>query len=339
MSATITPRVAAQPYSRIVGIGSYRPERVVTNDEICQYVDSSDEWIRERTGIVERRFAAPGESVVDMASAAAEKALAHAGITADQIGAIVLATVTHIHNTPAAATEVADRIGAVNAGAFDLSAACSGFCYALGIADGLVRNQTADYALVIGVERLTDYVSPSDRGSAFIFADGAGAVVVGPSATVGIGPTIWGSDGSQKDAIIIEPSWIDFRTAISKGEEVAEPWLTMQGQAVFRWAVGTVPRITSEILAASGMTIDDIDAFVPHQANNRITDAIVRSLGLPDRVVVARDIITAGNTSGASVPLALDALVASGEVASGDIALLVGFGAGLAYAGQIVVVP
>jgi len=339
VSATITPRAAAQPYSRIVGIGSYRPERVVTNEEICRHIDSSDEWIRERTGIVERRFGGPDDSVVAMASAAATGALEHAGISATEIGAVVVATITHVRNTPAAATEIAERIGAINAGAFDVSAACAGFCYALGVADGLVRNGTATYALVIGAERLTDFVSPTDRGAAFIFADGAGAVVIGPSDTVGIGPTVWGTDGSFRDAIIIEPSWIEYRASVSDDKPIDEPWLSMQGQAVFRWAVGTVPKVTGDILAASGLTIDDVSALVPHQANNRITDAIVRSLGLPAHVKVARDIITTGNTSGASVPLALHALLKAGEVASGDLALLVGFGAGLAYAGQIVVVP
>jgi 3-oxoacyl-[acyl-carrier-protein] synthase-3 len=326
---------ATRPGSRILAVGSYRPERVVTNDEIAGRIDSSDEWIRERTGIVERRFAADDESVCDMALAAAEKALAGAGVAPEQVGMVLLASVTHPYQTPSAAAEVSDRLGATHAGALDIGAACAGFCYGLGLADTIVRTGTSEFVVVIGVEKLTDFVSLDDRGAAFIFADGAGAVVVGPSDHPGIGPVVWGADGSQKDAITMTQSWIEYRD--EPGEHY--PVLTMQGQQVFRWAVGEISKVCTEALEAAGITSDDLVAFVPHQANMRITDAMVRALKLPEHVVVARDIATTGNTSAASVPLALDALIESADLPSGGLALLVGFGAGLAYAAQVVELP
>lgn len=324
-----------RPGSRIMSVGAYRPARVVTNDEIAGPIDSSDQWIRERTGIIERRFAAYDESVVDMAVAAAGKALANAGVAPEAIGMVLLATVTHPYQTPSAAAEVADRLGSHKAGALDIGAACAGFCYGLGLADSIVRTGTSEHVLVIGVEKLTDFVSPTDRGSAFIFADGAGAVVVGPSDHPGIGPVVWGADGSQKDAITMTQSWIEYR------DEPAEqyPVLTMKGQQVFRWAVGEISKVCTEALDAAGITSDDLVAFVPHQANMRITDAMVRALKIPEHVVVARDIATTGNTSAASVPLALEALLRTTDLPSGGLALLVGFGAGLAYAAQVVELP
>jgi 3-oxoacyl-[acyl-carrier-protein] synthase III len=326
---------ATRPGSRILAVGTYRPARVVTNDELAPRIDSSDAWIRERTGIVERRFAAADESVADMALAAAGKALANAGIAPEAVGMVLLASVTHPYQTPAASTEVADRLGAVNAGALDVGAACAGFCYALALADTIVRTGTNEYVVVIGVEKLTDFVSLDDRGASFIFADGAGAVVVGPSDHPGIGPVVWGADGAQKDAITMTQSWVEYRD--EPGENY--PVLTMQGQAVFRWAVGEISKVCTQALEAAGITSDDLVAFVPHQANMRITDAMVRSLKLPAHVVVARDIETTGNTSAASVPLALDRLLENGDLPSGGLALLVGFGAGLAYAAQVVELP
>ncbi len=325
---------SGRPGSRILSVGSYRPSRVVDNHEVAARIDSSDEWIRERSGIVERRWAAD-ETVVDMAVAAAGKAIANAGIAPESISMTLVATVTHPYQTPSAAAELADRIGAHSSGALDVAAACAGFCYALGIADTLVRSGTSEYVLVVGVEKLTDFLNLDDRGSAFIFADGAGAVVVGPSDHPGIGPVVWGADGGQKDAITMTQSWTEFRDA--PGEQF--PALKMQGQQVFRWAVGEISKVCTQALEASGVTVDDLTAFIPHQANMRITDAMVRALKLPEHVVIARDIETTGNTSAASVPLALDRLVETGQVTGGGLALLVGFGAGLAYAAQVVELP
>ena len=333
MTAVIRPSTGAA-YSKLLGVGGYRPKRIVTNEELCTWLDSTDEWIRERSGITERRWAGDDETVVSMAVEASRKALAHAGIAAEQIGAIVLGTITHPFQTPSAAAEVAYLLGATNAGAFDTSAACAGFCYGIAIADGLIRNGTSEYVLNLGVEKLTDFIDTTDRGTGFIFADGAGAVEMVPSSEPAIGPTIWGSDGSQRDVIIAEPDWVTLRR-----EGGDWPVVKMQGQRVFRWAVGEMANVCRQALDAAGVSPEDLDVFIPHQANMRITDAMIRSVHLPEHVVVARDIALQGNTSAASIPLAMARLYENNEVHSGQTALLVGFGAGLVYAAQVVTLP
>lgn len=325
--------------SAILGFGVHRASRIVTNAEVAGPIDSSDEWIRDRTGIVTRRWAPADVSIIDMACDAATKALAHANLRADQLGTIIVSTISHPYQTPSAAVLVADRLGASLAGAFDISAACAGFPYAVGLADGLVSGGQSDYVLVIGVEKLSDFTDPTDRGTAFIFADGAGAFVIGPSETPGIGPTIWGADGSEFEAITIEPNLHAQQEEYARTGTMTKPVLHMQGQKVFKWAVGSMVDVCYQALNAAGLTPDDIRVFVPHQANNRITDALLRGLKFPDHVVVARDIITTGNTSAASIPLALDAVVHDGLAKSGDLALTVGFGAGLAYAAQVFRIP
>ena len=333
MTAPITVRRGA-PYARIMSVGSYRPERVVTNAEVCEWIDSSDEWIRERSGIIERRFARDDESVVDMAVEAGRKAIEKSGIAPDRFGMVLVANVTHPYQTPSAAADVAYRLGALNAAAMDISAACAGFCYGVGIGNDLVIGGSAEYVLVIGVEKLSDWVSRHDRSSTFLFADAAGAVVIGPSDTPAIGPTIWGADGSQRDAISMTGSLTEFR---DKGGEF--PTLSMQGQTVFRWAVGEMAKTAQTALDAAGVKADDLDAFIPHQANMRITDAMIRALKLPDHVPVARDIAYTGNTSAASIPVAMDRMLQDGEVPHGGTALLIGFGAGLVFASQVVTLP
>ena len=239
-------------HASILGVGGYRPARVVTNAEICEQIDSTDEWIRERSGIAERRHAAPGETVVDMAVAAAEKALAASGITADRLDAVVVGTVTHLYQTPAAATLIAHRLGADSAAAFDISAACAGFCHGLAVANDLVRGGSARHVLVIGVERLTDMIDPTDRGTAFIFGDGAGAAVVGPSAEPGIGPVVWGADGGQAEAITQNVSW----DALREDPGHAFPTLSMNGQQVFRWAVFAMAPVAQEALDRAGVAAE-----------------------------------------------------------------------------------
>ena len=332
MAAISAPRGA--DFARILGVGGYRPSRVVTNAEICERIDSSDEWIRERSGIESRRWAAPDESVIDMSVAASGKAIAQAGIRPEQISAVLLATVTHPLQTPSAAAAVADRLGATDAAATDLSAACAGFCYGVSLANDMVRGGSAEYVLVIGCEKLSDFTDSFDRSTAFIFGDGAGAVVIGPSDEPAIGPTIWGSDGSQYDAITQRASWIDVRD-----HAVDFPHLTMQGQKVFRWAVWQMAPVAAKAMAAAGVAPEDLDAFIPHQANMRITDALIKTLKLPAHVPVARDIRETGNTSAASIPLAMERMLEAGEVKSGGTALLIGFGAGLVYAAQVVTLP
>ena len=333
MSAPIQAPPGHQ-YARILGVGGHRPSRVVTNAEICERIDSSDEWIRERSGIVSRRYAAPDESVVDMSLAAAGKALAHAGIGPEQVGAVLLATVTHPYQTPSGAADLAYRLGATKAAAFDISAACAGFCYGLSLASDMVRGGSAEYVVVVGCEKLSDFTDFYDRSTAFLFGDGAGAVVVGPSDVPAIGPTVWGSDGSQLAAISQKSSWIDVRD-----HEVEFPTLTMQGQTVFRWAVWQMAPVAKQALEAAGVAAEDLDAFIPHQANMRIVDSLCKTLKLPEHVPVARDIAETGNTSAASIPLAMERMLESGEVKSGGTALLIGFGAGLVYAAQVVTLP
>jgi 3-oxoacyl-(acyl-carrier-protein) synthase III len=327
--------VAGAPHAAILGLGSYRPRRVVPNSEIVDAIDSSDEWIQQRSGIKARRFASPDESVQMMAVSAARTAMERAGIEPAQVDVVVVATVSHLLQTPSVATAVAHELGTNRPAAFDISAACAGFCHGLALASDMVRGGTAKHVLVIGVERLSDITDPTDRGTAFIFADGAGAVVVGPSDESGIGPVVWGSDGEQFDLIRQREDWRD----VVASDKPEMPHLVMQGNAVFRWAAFEMAKIAQATLDRTGISVDDLDVFVPHQANMRITDAMVRSMKLPERVVVARDIAEQGNTSAASVPLALDRLVEDGEARSGDTALLIAFGAGLAYAAQVVKVP
>ncbi len=322
-------------HSKIMSVGVYRPRRSVPNSEIIAAIDSSDEWIKERSGIHARRIASDDESVVSMSVAAAKSALERAGISAEQLGAVICATVTYPFQTPSAATDIALQLGAPKVPAFDISAACAGFCYGVGIASDLVRAGTAEYVLLVGVEKLSDFTDPTDRGTAFIFADGAGAVIIGPSDTAGIGPMIWGSDATAREAIMMEPSWVDLRDP----DSIGWPDIKMQGQAVFRWAVYQMAPVALEALSAAGISAEQLDAFIPHQANERIIDAMAKAMNLPERVAIARDIRNSGNTSAASIPLAMDALYQEGAIKSGDTALLIGFGAGLVYAAQVVQLP
>ena len=331
----------ATRHSQILGVGDYRPSRVIPNSEIVDLIDSSDEWIRERSGIESRRYASADESVVDMSVAAAQKALAAAGITAAQLSAVILATVTYPFQTPSAATDVTLRLGNPNAAAFDISAACAGFCYGVGMASDMVRTHSAEYVLLIGVEKLSDFTDPTDRGTAFIFADGAGAIVIGPSDRPKIGPMIWGSDATAREAIIMQPSWLELRNpnGLENSGNIGWPDIKMQGQTVFRWAVYQMAPIGLKAIEAAGITVDQLDVFIPHQANIRIIDAMAKAMKLPEEIVIARDVRVSGNTSAASIPLAMSALYDSGEVKSGQLALLIGFGAGLVYAAQVVELP
>jgi beta-ketoacyl ACP synthase len=315
----------------MLGLGVYRPERVVTNDEVCEVLDSSDEWIQTRSGIRTRRYAGENESLLDMATIASERALAAAGVAAAEIGTVILATSTHVQHTPAAAPILADRLGS-RAAAFDVSAGCAGFCHALSVASDLVRGGNAGHVLVVGVERLSTFMDPTDRGTAFIFADGAGAVVVGPAEEAGIGPVAWGSDGSQSHVI----------TQSMRCDELdpEHPLVVrMEGTAVFRWAPFAMADVAREAIDGAGLELTDLDAFIPHQANLRITETLARNLKLPEGIAIARDVQDSGNTSAASVPLAIEAMLRSGETKEGDTALLIAFGAGLSYASQVVTIP
>jgi 3-oxoacyl-[acyl-carrier-protein] synthase-3 len=332
MTATLKTSRGA-PYARIMGVGGYRPHRVVGNDEILKHIDSSDEWIRSRSGIVTRHWAGEDETVEEMALAAAGKAVADAGLDPDRIDAVVVSTVSHFVQTPSVATVIAHRLGAGRAAAFDISAACAGFGYGLTIAKGLITEGSAGHVLVIGVERLSDLTDREDRSTAFLFGDGAGAVVVGPSEEPAMGPTVWGSEGDKADVIGQTVPWDRY----APGDR--RPALRQEGQTVFRWAVFEMAKVAQQALDAAGITAEDLDVFIPHQANMRIIDSMVKTLRLPEHVAVARDIETTGNTSAASIPLAMERMLATGQAKSGDTALVIGFGAGLVYAATVVTLP
>ncbi|MFH8792784.1 ketoacyl-ACP synthase III [Streptomyces sp. NPDC017941] len=324
-------------YARIMGVGGYRPTRVVPNEVILEKIDSSDEWIRSRSGIATRHWASPDETVAAMSVEAGGKAIADAGITPEQIGAVIVSTVSHFKQTPAVATEIADKLGTGKPAAFDISAGCAGFGYGLTLAKGMITDGSAEYALVIGVERLSDLTDLEDRATAFLFGDGAGAVVVGPAKEPAIGPTVWGSEGDKSETIKQTESWEAYREG---GVAPAKfPAITQEGQAVFRWAVFEMAKVAQQALDAAGITAADLDVFIPHQANMRIIDSMVKTLKLPEHVMVARDVETTGNTSAASIPLAMERLLATGEAKSGDTALVIGFGAGLVYAATVVTLP
>ena len=353
MSTPTLKQAPVHEFSRIHGLGAFRPDVIVSNDDVCQWIDSSDEWIRQRTGIVTRHRADKGTSVVDMAELAGRDALSKAGIEGSELDAVIVSTVTHPFATPSAAAQVADRLGATPAPAYDVSAACAGYCYGIAQADALVRSGAAKYVLVVGVEKLSDFIDNTERTISFLLGDGAGAVVVGPSDTPGIGPSVWGSDGSKSGAIGMTHSMLEIRelslAAEADGELPANvlaeretklwPTLRQDGQTVFRWAVWEMAKAAQQALDAAGVTAEDLSAFVPHQANMRIIDELAKQLKLPESVVIARDIADAGNTSAASIPLATHRLLSEHPELSGKLSLQIGFGAGLVYGAQVVVLP
>lgn len=335
MSTPTWSMPATSPHAAILGLGVDRAKRVVPNADLVAAIDSSDEWIQQRTGIKERRWLGPGETLESLALAASQRAIASSGIEAAQIDAIVVATCTHTLQTPALAAKLAHLLGTQAPAAFDISAACAGFCHAVGLASDMVRSGTSRYVLVVGAEALSRVTSKTDRGTAFIFGDGAGAVVVGPSEVPGIGPVVWGSDGEQFDAIRQTVDWVEAH----ENQDPELPYIAMDGPAVFRWASYEMAKIAQATLDRTGIRADQLDLFVPHQANMRIIDAMARAMKLPEHVRIARDIATQGNTSAASIPLALARMYDEGTAKSGDLALLIAFGAGLSYAAQVVRVP
>ena len=306
----------------------------MTNDEIAGPIESSDEWIRQRTGIVTRVRAPEGQSLMDMAVEASKEAIEKSGIDPSEIDAVILATISFPYATPSGATMLAAEVGAGDAAAYDISAACAGYCYGIAQADALIRSGNSKYVLVVGGEKLSDFISPTDRSISFLLGDGAGAAIVGPSDHPGISKTVWGSDGANWDKVGMTGSILDFRDGKTEW-----PTLVQEGQPVFRWAVWEMVKVAKEALAASGLAPEDLSALVTHQANMRIIDEFAKQLELPESVVVAKDIVETGNTSAASIPLAMHRLLAEGKVKSGGYALEIGFGAGLAYAAQVVELP
>jgi len=333
-------KVAPQVSSQILSVGTYRPKRLVPNSEIVDRIDSTDEWIVQRTGIESRRFAGEDETVISMSKVACEVALSRANLTMADIDTLILATISYPFQAPSAATELINELGNPKAAAFDVSAACAGFCYGIAMGSDLVKSGTSKNVLVVGVEKLSDYTDPDDRATAFIFADGAGAVVIGPSDQPRIGQTIWGSDADSRDAIILTPAYTEFKNNPDKGvRELGWPYISQQGQTVFRWAVFSMSKVGLKALEAAGVSVGELGAFIPHQANVRIIESMAREMKLPDSVLIADDIRTNGNTSAASIPLAMDRLLVEHPEMHGKLALLIGFGAGLVYAAQVVQLP
>lgn len=350
----MTPSLAQPTYTsgtQLLGLGVHRPSVIVDNEQICQWIDSSDEWIQQRTGIKTRHRAAEDVSIIDMAQDAAAEALAQAGVEASQLGSVIVSTVTHPYATPSAATELAHRLGATPAAAYDISAACAGYCYGIAQADAFVRSGLAEYVLVVGVEKLSDFIDNHERTISFLLGDGAGAAVIGPSETPGISPSVLGSNGEKGSAITMNASMLSFRDALGEARESGDasallddettywPTLRQDGQTVFRWAVWEMAKVAQRALDGAGISAADLAGFVPHQANIRIIDELVKQLKLPDSVVVGRDIVDAGNTSAASIPLAMHRMVQENPELSGGLVLQIGFGAGLVYGAQVVRLP
>ncbi|MGV9547414.1 beta-ketoacyl-ACP synthase III [Streptomyces ardesiacus] len=315
------------PGNRIVAMGHHQPSRVLSNADLEQMVETSDDWIRRRTGIATRRIAGEDESVTDMAAAAAAKALAASGLAPAEIGFVTVATCSAMDRCPSIAAQVAARLGIPSAVCFDLNNGCAGFTTALAGADHALRAGAARHALVVGAEKMSDVTDWSDRRTCVLLADGAGAAVISPTEAGddGIGPVVWGSDPTRGDAVRLRDSW--------------QPKFTQEGQTVFRWATTELPAFVEDACRRAGIATTDLAAVVTHQANLRIIEALTRRLALRDDVVIARDVVDSGNTSAASVPLALSKLVERGEVPAGAPVLLFSFGGGLSWAGQVVACP
>ena len=312
------------PGTRIAAVGHHQPEHVLTNDDLAHMVETDDAWIRRRTGIATRRIART-ESLTDMAAAAAGKALAAAGLAPADVDMVVVATCTAVERCPNTATQVAGRLGIPAAVGFEVNNACAGFSTALATADHAVRAGAARHVLVVGADKMSDVTDWTDRSTCILLGDGAGAVVVsGAEGGDGIGPVVWGSDPTGGDAVRIGGGW--------------RPYFRQDGRAVYRWATTAMAPVAVEACRRAGLAPGDLGAVVTHQANLRIVEAIVRQLGA-DRAVIARDVVESGNTSAASIPLALAKLVEGGEVPSGSPALLLGFGGGLSWAAQVVDCP
>lgn len=322
------------PGSRILALGAARGDLVVTNDDLVGPINSSDEWIRQRTGIITRKRASKGVNAIDLAETAAREALERSGVDPARVGAVLVSTISNVAVTPSMSTLLAERIGVSPAAAYDISAACAGYTYAIAQADALIRAGAAEYVIVVGAEKLSQYVHPEDRSISFLLGDGAGAAVLGPSDEPGVSKTVWGSDGSKWDAVGMNATFEEYLDKV-------KPWPTMRqdGQTVFRWAVWEMAKVARRTLEEAGVAPGDLAAFIPHQANMRIIDELAKQLKLPETVAIARDIETTGNTSAASIPLATHRLLEEHPELSGGLALQIGFGAGLVFGAQVVRLP
>ncbi|MCZ4101602.1 beta-ketoacyl-ACP synthase 3 [Streptomyces sp. So13.3] len=332
---TRAPRAVTAPNAAILGVGAYRPARVLDNDELCQVLDAAGRAVVLRSGIRSRRRAAPSESLAAMAHAASAKALASAGFRPGEVDHIIVTTMSRPGGHPPVSSELAQRLPTRRATISDISAVCAGFTSALALARNAVVTEQARCVLVVGTERMLDIVDPRDRSTAALFGDGAGAMVVGPSRQLGIGPVSWRPEESERGLASRGEAWVSLRSQATN----SWPYLRMDGTQVFRWAMSELPQIAQTALDLAEVKASELDAFIPHQANQRIVDGIARALNLPRRVAIARDLVEMGDTSAASIPMAMEELLASGKAPAGGLALLLGFGAGLAHAAQVVRLP
>jgi 3-oxoacyl-[acyl-carrier-protein] synthase-3 len=311
---------------RLLGLGAALPSATISAADLGAPFGRSADWIQARTGIRALRRLGEGEDLLDLAGSAAAAALTHGGLDAEQVDLVIATSCSIRADAPAIGGQLVERLGAHGAGWLDLNAACSGFCYAIATADAMIRTGTARHVLIVAAEQMSALLNPADLGTSIIFGDGAGAALLGPASSPGsvdIGPVAWGSDGSQASMIAFDDS---------------DKYLQMNGQGVFRWAIQTVPHLAARACELAGITPADIDVVVPHQANLRIIESVVQRAGL-SHALVATDVTECGNSSSASIPIVLARLIDSGLTSSGQLGLLLGFGAGLAWAGQVIRLP
>lgn len=309
--------------TRIAALGHYQPAKVLTNEDLAALVDTSDEWIRSRVGIRTRHIAGPDEPVDELAAQAGAKALASAGVVAGDIDLVLVATSTAIDRSPNMAARVAAKLGMGSPATMDVNVVCSGFTHALAVADHAVRAGSAGRALVIGADKMAEITDWTDRSTCVLVGDGAGAAVVEASDEEGIGPVLWGSVPEMGNAVRIEGS---------------PPRFAQEGQSVYRWATTQLPPIARRVCEKAGVTPEELAAVVLHQANLRIIEPVAAKIGAVN-AVIARDVVDSGNTSAASIPMALSKLVERREIPSGAPVLLFGFGGNLSYAGQVIRCP
>ena len=319
--------------AKMIGFGLYTPKNLVENEKLQEFLETSDEWIRTRTGI-ERRYISLDENTSDLAVEASKKALSQAGLSAEDIDLIIVATVTPDNFTPSTACIVQDKLGAKNAWAFDINAACTGFIYALKLARSLIKSGEANNALIIGAETLSKALNWEDRGSCVLFGDGAGATVLtSTEEDCGIKCVNVKSDGSKGDSLVIQG--LPLNSPFKDGKEVSENYINMNGREIFKFATKVMEESIVEILEKENIKIEDIAAIIPHQANLRIIDYVVKRLGIPREKFIT-NLQNYGNTSGASIPIALCESIDEGNLKKGDNIIMVGFGGGLTWGAALI---
>ena len=319
--------------AKMIGFGLYTPKNLVENEKLQEFLETSDEWIRTRTGI-ERRYISLDENTSDLAVEASKKALSQAGLSAEDIDLIIVATVTPDNFTPSTACIVQDKLGAKNAWAFDINAACTGFIYALKLGRSLIRSGEANNALIIGAETLSKALNWKDRGSCVLFGDGAGATVLtSTEEDCGIKCVNVKSDGSKGDSLVIQG--LPLNSPFKDGKEVSENYINMNGREIFKFATKVMEESIVEILEKENIKIEDIAAIIPHQANLRIIDYVVKRLGIPREKFIT-NLQNYGNTSGASIPIALCESIDEGNLKKGDNIIMVGFGGGLTWGAALI---